>query len=454
MAVVPLNIKLRCSSWGQLHTIYKRDLSRGSLFLRSPKPPPIGTMVKIDMTLPSESMIVLSGVIVEHVGEGGMGGRGPGVDIKLATIPQSAMWLIETALSSHRPPPEPAPRAATAPGIAPAGGGVAPVTTGRMPSIPDAGLDDSSDLANAEGELLTALGAELKSLQRLNPFQVLGVGYEAGDNEVRGAFGELTRRYHPDRYAKYPSLDLRKLAAEIFILIRDAYRKIDTDGGRQKELATLGRSAVPRAVPNRESSKAHQAAPPPLPRGTTAAIPKITPRTTPALGVPAVSQPIPTVPVPAAAPTTQPMPAGVPASSAVTQPLAAADSPPTAATAIGARGAAQPARPNLGGGDGKDLDQSALDTLLDEGKYDEALALCRLAGKRNPHDRAARGGAELAEGLRALAGKDRMEAAQRFEAVLEIDPSNERAARELADMRRLATNERKGLLTRLLGKKD
>ena len=52
------------------------------------------------------------------------------------------------------------------------------------------------------------------------------------------------------------------------------------------------------------------------------------------------------------------------------------------------------------------------------------------------------------------AGRDRLEAAQRFEAALEIDPSNERAARELADMRRQATNERKGLLSRLMGKKE
>ena len=47
-----------------------------------------------------------------------------------------------------------------------------------------------------------------------------------------------------------------------------------------------------------------------------------------------------------------------------------------------------------------------------------------------------------------------LEAAQRFESALEIDPSNERAARELADMRRQATNERKGLLSRLMGKKE
>jgi hypothetical protein len=435
--VGPLGIKLRCSSWAQLSTIYKRDLSRGSLFLRSPKPPPIGTQVKVDMTLPSESMIVLHGVIVEHVGEGGMDGRGPGVDIKLASIPQSAMWLIETALQSHKPADKPTPAGSGAPttGVPVGPGGAAK----RAPSIVDAGLDDSADLADAETELVGALGAELVSLQKLNPFQVLGVGYEAGDGEVRGAFGELTRRYHPDRYAKYPSLELRRLAAEIFILIRDAYRKIDTDAGRQKELGALGRSGVPRAVPARSDASRGHAMPPPPPRPPTAAMPK--------LGmtgqVPVMPPPVPVAPAsPGAAPPTPPTPPS--------QPL----TPPTQATAISPRQSTQAIRANLGGGDGKDLDSTALDALLDEGKYDEALALCRLAFKKNPNDRVARAGVELAEGLRALAGRDRMEAAQRFETVLEIDPSNERAARELADMRRQATNERKGLLTRLLGKKD
>ena len=60
----------------------------------------------------------------------------------------------------------------------------------------------------------------------------------------------------------------------------------------------------------------------------------------------------------------------------------------------------------------------------------------------------------MTEGLLALAQRDRLEAAQRFEAALELDPSNERAARELAEMRRQATNERKGLLSRLMGKKE
>src|SRR5262249_46810140 len=99
-------------------------------------------------------------------------------------------------------------------------------------------------------------------------------------------------------------------------------------------------------------------------------------------------------------------------------------------------------------------DYSAAESLLDQGKYEEALAVYKIYARKSPNDRTAKAGIELAEGLKALAQRDRLEAAQRFEVVLELDPSNERAARELAEMRRQATNERKGLLSRLLGKKE
>ena len=77
MVTAPLSIKLRCASWQQLSTIYKRDLSRSAMFLKSGTPPAIGTPVRIDLTLPSESMIVLNGVVSEHIGAGGMQGSLP-----------------------------------------------------------------------------------------------------------------------------------------------------------------------------------------------------------------------------------------------------------------------------------------------------------------------------------------------------------------------------------------
>jgi tetratricopeptide (TPR) repeat protein len=203
-----------------------------------------------------------------------------------------------------------------------------------------------------------ALTSELDSLKRLNSFQVLGLAYDASDLDVRTAFGELTKKYHPDRYARFQSADLRNLAAEIFILIRDAYRKLFDQPGRAAVIA-VATGTKPKVMV------------PPLAPAAPAADPRV-----------------------------------------------------------------------------------MAESMLDNGKYDEALAFYKVLLKKNPADRIAKAGVELAEGMRALSARDRLEAAQRFETVLELDPANERAARELADMRRVATNERKGMLSRLLGKKE
>ncbi|MCA9679975.1 MAG: DnaJ domain-containing protein, partial [Myxococcales bacterium] len=244
MASAPISIKLRCASWQQLASIYKRDLARSAIFLRTSSPPALGTPVRIDLTLPSESMVVLSGVIAKHIADGEMEGRGPGVDVRLNTIPQSAMWLIETALAAAQKEGSRVTRLATSapPAAAPAAGGAdrTPVPRRAPAAEPrDAALSDGTDLAAAETELIGALTSELDSIRRLNPFQVLGVGYDTTDAAVRQAFGELTKRYHPDRYARFQSPEIRSMAAEIFILIRDAYRRLGDGAARASAVAQL-----------------------------------------------------------------------------------------------------------------------------------------------------------------------------------------------------------------------
>lgn len=169
--------------------------------------------------------------------------------------------------------------------------------------------------------------------------------------------------------------------------------------------------------------------------------------TGPAPTMPSRSQPTPTVPLP---PGQQfPVnPANKVASSSSMKPAAGTEPPPPLQTDRKPINASPP--PVIT----ETSDNAVLEDMLDAGKLDEALAAYKVISKKHPSDRTFRAGIELCEGLRSLAGRDRLEAAQRFEAALEIDPSNERAARELADMRRQATNERKGLLTRLMGKKE
>ncbi|MBP9086586.1 MAG: DnaJ domain-containing protein [Kofleriaceae bacterium] len=419
MSSAPLSIKLRCASWAQLASIHKRDLSRGALFLKSAATPPaLGTPVQVDLLLPSATLITLHGVVHLHLAADDASGRGPGIDVKLAPIPPSAMWLIENALQSEQ-----RVRAASDMGTP-----ASPRAASVVAPLP--GLADSADMTNAEEDLLAALTSELESLRRLNPFQVLGVGYESGDAEVRSAFGDLTKRYHPDRFARYQNEPLRKLAAEIFILIRDAYRRLCDVPGRATAMAAAGYVSSPRPVA--------------APRATTAPVPPVPPAR--ATRAPSMNESVVRVIRP---PTHNDTPLGAPLPRSI-PPTPAPALQPLAAMPTERRPVLQPPPPLHGDA----RDQSSIDALLDVGKVADALAAYKVMAKVNPQDRMARAGVELCEGLQSLAAKDRLEAAQRFEAVLELDPSNERAARELAEMRRMATNERKGLLTKLMHAKD
>ena len=226
MAASSLSIKLRCTSWQQLATIYRRDLSRGSMFLKASSQPPLGTIVKIDLELPSATVLELTGAITEHVVDQQ---RGTGVQLTLEALPTKTVWLIESALAAENKV-----RAQTQPGARTA------TNNDATPAESQTAMAEGENIAGAEHELVAALEAEAESLKKLNPFLVLGVGYETTDSDVRSAFGELTKRYHPDRFARYQSTKLRQIAAEIFILIRDAYRKLADADSRAQLRSTMG----------------------------------------------------------------------------------------------------------------------------------------------------------------------------------------------------------------------
>ncbi len=459
MAGASFSIKLRCASWQQLATIYRRDLSRGMMFLKASTQPPLGTIVRIDLELPSASVIELQGTISEHLVDPQ---RGTGVNLKLDPLPTKSVWMIESALAAENKV-----RAATGSDTSHAG-------SMPQPPVRASTINDGEDVAAAEAELIHALEAEAESLRKLNPFLVLGVGYETTDADVRAAFGELTKRYHPDRFARYQSVKLRQIAAEIFILIRDAYRRLADDKSRQQVIATIGPRTPMRASTQPRGAGPPTPIPPTPPPRTSASMRVAVPPATPPK---AATNDIPTVQSPHDAPTNQSAkPAELagtelarPDQLAKTDPIAVSKTDPLAIPVEHAHTARAPAKTPASGVPNDKLPQSKsgplptadagsdvthVEALIDEGKLDEALSAYRLMQKKRPTDKTVRAGVELCEGMKALAQRDRMEAAQRFEAALELDPSNERAARELAEMRRHATNERKGLLSRLMGKKE
>ena len=56
-----------------------------------------------------------------------------------------------------------------------------------------------------------------------NPYEVLGVSPNASDDEIKSAYRELTRKYHPDANVNNPLADL---AEERFKEVQEAYDTI------------------------------------------------------------------------------------------------------------------------------------------------------------------------------------------------------------------------------------
>ena len=372
-----LAIKLRCASWAQLAALYRRDLQQSRLYLKASRPPPVGTPIRVSLSLPSGSVLPLQGTVDRMATEAD--GRGPGVFLRLEELRASNVWLIESALAAAR--------------------------RNEKPGAADSGAPaEEPETAAAERELVFALKEERDALRSLGPFQALGVTPASTDDGVRQAFGQLAKRYHPDRYAQYESEDARSIAAELFILFKEAYAKIATADRRAAMAAKLGLSHEARGE---DSDPGFEAFPKSVTYG----------RSGPASVVRKPSAPLDEnflfEDVDSEPPSTLP-------------PSPQVKDPPSI-------GKAQ--------------------QLLDAGRYDEALTVFTHLLRADANHRAARVGQELAHGFKCIAQSDRAAAARHFESALEVDPMNEQAARELAAMRRAATESRKGLLTKLLGRR-
>lgn len=66
-----------------------------------------------------------------------------------------------------------------------------------------------------------------------DPYKVLGISVDATDDEVKAAYRELARKYHPDNYANNPLSDLAQEKMQEINEAYDAIIRMRKEGGGQ-----------------------------------------------------------------------------------------------------------------------------------------------------------------------------------------------------------------------------
>ena len=473
MAAGPLSIKLRCASWQQLATIYKRDLSRGTMFLKASTPPAIGTAVRIDLDA------------AERVGDRADRRRRAarhrsaarrGRRAQARADPAGSVWMIESALAA-----ESKRRDTPATGVP-----IAVRPTGRRGPIAD-GIGDGDDMVAAEHELITRADRRGRVAAQAQPVpgarRRLRGQRRRRARRVRRADQALSpgsvRALRVDRAARSRGRDLHPDPRRVSQARRRGRSRAGARGARSlggatrrpaaRSVRAAGRDPPPPLAEAclRQSDRTRARAEPGAARRAARRAHGLghdrAPSESPAIEAPHRARPTP--PLARSGPIPTP-PTATPA--VLRRPPRASRSgrsPRTRASRSGrrrrrTRHRCRPIAGRCSRRRRRCRPRSPMTarsrTLLDAGQAStrRSPATSVLAKKHPQRSHVPRRHRARARGCARSSQRDRLEAAQRFEAALEIDPSNERAARELAEMRRQATNERKGLLSRLMGKKE
>jgi hypothetical protein len=278
-------LKVKCPTWRHVETFYSRKLRKDrTLTLRVPFEPEEGAQISVGLELPNGEMMNIPGTIIgvstaEDEDRNAMRLFLHGLD---AALLDQLKQMVAEADASTQPQPESARPAAQAPaqasmqalgqalGQAPgqtsrqAPGQTSPQASrttphaeaapGQLAGTPrsgpiivqptvmppasspeDAPVDELieppfepgiEDVSEYERDVFLYLDEELRRMRESAAYEALGVDEHADVATIRAAYFELTKRFHPDLFARYRSRAILHMCQELFIHINKAYDRM------------------------------------------------------------------------------------------------------------------------------------------------------------------------------------------------------------------------------------
>lgn len=147
-------------------------------------------------------------------------------------------------------------------------------------------MPDRESLARGtDAEVWALLEAELTRLSRADPFQALGLDYDADQAAIRASFLTATKVFHPNRFARRDREVLR-VANEVFLRVKQAYQAIESEDLRSRVLARLGKRATTPEPTSTARARATGTSPPQPERARMPTAPMAIEQTAPTVRIP------------------------------------------------------------------------------------------------------------------------------------------------------------------------
>jgi hypothetical protein len=244
-----------------------------------------------------------------------------------------------------------------------------------------------------------------------DPTAALGIGANATAADVRTAFLELTKLYHPVRFGRM-ALDIQKLSNEVFLALRAAHDALSKSLRRRS-----GPISAPAAA-GRSSALGSQAMPPAIPLGPTLPPIPAKPRTPSSSDTGERPPVLPRTLTPTRSPTTRPLVARPPGAPATAQPPA-----PTG-----------PVRPSGSQAIAGPRDEAAALELLQRQQWEPARSILHLLLAREPASKRIRALMCYARGREAQLDRRLDDARVELQDALDLDPDLQLAKTALTEL--------------------
>jgi hypothetical protein len=111
-----------------------------------------------------------------------------------------------------------------------------------LPAPSSPATERRQGFASQAPKMLARLEQELVDIAGKAPWELLGVDQHADPETARAAFLEVCKRYHPHTYARFDSVDVSRIATQLFIAHKRAYTKF---GSLRPPAAVSSPSPIP-----------------------------------------------------------------------------------------------------------------------------------------------------------------------------------------------------------------